>query len=179
MLAIMHERAWQPLASSTKNLAGVASAAMDDIDRAILHQLQLDGRMSNQDLADHVGLTPSPCLRRVRQLEAAGIITGYTALLDRVRAGCSYEPLVWVTLSEVTRASMTAFEEAVAEIPQVIEVLRMMGQPDYLLRIVSSGPDAFESLYIDRLAGLPFVQTLTSQLAMKVVKRSQVLPLTR
>ena len=172
----MHERERQPLASSATNLAGVAFPAMDQIDRAILYHLQRDGRISNQDLADKVGLTPSPCLRRVRQLEAAGVITGYTALLDRVRAGCAYEPLVWVTLSEVTRASMTAFEDAVADIPDVIEVLRMMGQPDYLLRVVSSGPSAFEMLYIDRLAGLPFVQTLTSQLAMKVVKRSQILP---
>ncbi len=135
--------------------------------------------MSNQDLADKVGLTPSPCLRRVRQLEAAGIITGYTALVDRVKARCAYEPLVWVTLTEVTRESMTRFEQAVAEIPQVIEVLRMMGQPDYLLRIVSANPDDFEGLYIDRLAGLPYVQTLTSQLAMKVVKRTQVLPIRR
>ena len=133
--------------------------------------------MSNQDLADRVGLTPSPCLRRVRQLEASGLITGYAAVVDRAKTGCAYEPLVWVTLSEVTRASMTAFEDAVAEVPQVIEALRMMGQPDYLLRVVTAGPDTFEALYIDRLAGLPFVQTLTSQLAMKVVKRSQVLPL--
>jgi DNA-binding Lrp family transcriptional regulator len=176
MHAMMHESRWQSLASSTNNLGGIAFSAMDQIDRAILHYLQRDGRISNQELADKVGLTPSPCLRRVRQLEAAGVITGYTALLDRERAGCAYEPLVWVTLSEVTRASMKAFEGAVAEIPDVIEVLRMMGQPDYLLRVVSSGPAAFEMLYIDRLAGLPFVQTLTSQLAMKVVKRSQVLP---
>jgi len=152
---------------------------VDDIDRAILYHLQRDGRLSNQDLADKVGLTPSPCLRRVRQLEAAGIITGYTAIVDRVKARLSYEPLVWVTLTEVTRESMTRFERAVAEIPQVIEVLRMMGQPDYLLRVVSSDPDDFEGIYIDRLAGLPFVQTLTSQLAMKVVKRTQVLPIRR
>lgn len=165
------------LARSARNVSGVASSAVDDIDRAILLHLQRDGRLSNQDLADRVGLTPSPCLRRVRQLEAAGYITGYTALIDRVKARCAYEPLVWVTLSEVTRSSMTQFERAVSEIPEVMEVLRMMGQPDYLLRVVSSGPDAFEALYIDRLAGLPFVQTLTSQLAMKVVKRSQILPL--
>ena len=149
---------------------------MDEIDRAILCQLQVDGRMANNELADRIGLSPSPCLRRVRNLEAQGVITGYTALLDRTAAGCAYEPLVWVTLSAVTRDSMTEFESAVAEIPEVIEVLRMMGQPDYLLRVVAADPGAFEALYIDRLAGLPFVQTLTSQLAMKVVKRTHVLP---
>jgi DNA-binding Lrp family transcriptional regulator len=149
---------------------------MDDIDRAILCQLQQDGRLANNELADRVGLSPSPCLRRVRNLEASGTISGYTALIDRDAVGCSYEPLVWVTLSAVTRESMTDFESAVASIPEVIEVLRMMGQPDYLLRVVAADPAAFESLYIDRLAGLPFVQTLTSQLAMKVVKRTHVLP---
>ena len=149
----------------------------DQIDRRLLSELQRDASLSQRELADRVGLTPSPCLRRVRQLEAMGMITGYTALVDRQMARRAYEPLVWVTLSEVTRSSMTQFERAVSEIPEVMEVLRMMGQPDYLLRVVSSGPDAFEALYIDRLAGLPFVQTLTSQLAMKVVKRSQILPL--
>lgn len=149
---------------------------MDSIDRSILFHLQRDGRQPNNQLADLVGLSPSPCLRRVRQLEADGVIQGYTALLDRRAVGCGYEALVWVTLSQVTRDSMTDFEDAVGEIDAIVEVLRMMGQPDYLLRVVSSGPSAFEMLYIDRLAGLPFVQTLTSQLAMKVVKRSQVLP---
>jgi DNA-binding Lrp family transcriptional regulator len=150
---------------------------VDDIDRAILYHLQTDGRLANNELADRVGLSPSPCLRRVRNLEQAGIISGYTALLDRRAAGMSYEPLVWVTLNEVTRTSMTAFEDAIGEIPEVIEALRMMGQPDYLLRVVTADPDAFETLYIDRLAGLPHVQTLTSQLAMKVVKRTHVVPI--
>jgi DNA-binding Lrp family transcriptional regulator len=149
---------------------------MDDIDRAILYHLQRDGRLANNDLAERVGLSPSPCLRRVRNLEAAGIISGYTAVLDRRATGFTYEPIVWVTLNEVTRASMTAFEGAITEIPEVIEALRMMGQPDYLLRILAADPDAFEALYIDRLAGLPHVQTLTSQLAMKVVKRTHVVP---
>lgn len=151
---------------------------MDQIDRDIMFHLQIDGRMANNDLADRVGLSPSPCLRRVRNLEAAGLISGYTALIDRDRAGCGYEPLVWVTLSMVTRASMAEFEAAVDGIPAVIEVLRMMGQPDYLLRVVTADAEAFESLYFDTLAGLPHVQTLTSQLAMKVVKRSHQLPIT-
>ena len=132
--------------------------------------------MANNELADRVGLSPSPCLRRVRNLERDGIIAGYTAVLDRQRTGLTYEPLVWVTLSTVTREAMIDFEAAVDEVPEVVEALRMMGQPDYLLRIVTSDGDAFEALYIDTLAALPHVQTLTSQLAMKVVKRSHVLP---
>jgi DNA-binding Lrp family transcriptional regulator len=127
-------------------------------------------------LAERVGLSPSPCLRRVRNLERRGIIAGYAAILDRAKAGLGYEPLVWVTLTMVTREAMVEFEQALRNVPEVIEALRMMGQPDYLLRIVTRDADAFESLYIDTLAALPNVQTLTSQVAMKVVKRSQALP---
>ena len=154
----------------------VASNAMNSTDYAILDQLQQDGRIANNELADRIGLSPSPCLRRVRILEAAGVILGYTALLDRAALGRAYEPLVWVTLSEITRDSMSTFETAVQEIPDVIEVLRMMGQPDYLLRVVTADPASFETLYIERLARLPHVQTLTSQLAMKVVKRTHRAP---
>ncbi|MEM9563686.1 MAG: Lrp/AsnC family transcriptional regulator [Actinomycetota bacterium] len=149
---------------------------MDSIDRDILYQLQADGRLANNELADRVGLSPSPCLRRVRNLEADGTIAGYTAILDRQRAGLTYEPLVWVTLATVTREAMVEFEVAVQDVGEVVEALRMMGQPDYLLRIVTADAEAFEALYIDTLAALPHVQTLTSQVAMKVVKRSHVLP---
>jgi DNA-binding Lrp family transcriptional regulator len=149
---------------------------MDVIDRAILFQLQEHGRLANNELAERVGLSPSPCLRRVRNLERTGVIAGYTAILDRTRAGLGFEPLVWVTLSVVTREAMVSFEEALQSVPEVVEVLRMMGQPDYLLRIVTADADAFESLYIDTLTALPNVQTLTSQVAMKVVKRSHTLP---
>jgi Lrp/AsnC family leucine-responsive transcriptional regulator len=150
---------------------------VDSIDRSILYQLQLDGRQQNNALADRIGLSPSPCLRRVRQLEADGVIEGYTALLDRRAVGCGYEALVWVTLDKVTRESMTAFESAVQRLDAVVEVLRMMGQPDYLMRVVASDADAFEAVYIDHLAELPHVKTLTSQSAMKVVKRTHVLPI--
>ena len=99
---------------------------MDGIDRAILGHLQRNGRMANNELADRVGLSPSPCLRRVRNLERDGLITGYSAVLDRDAVGCSYEPLVWVTLSLVTRDSMLEFEAAVEAVSQVVEVSRMM-----------------------------------------------------
>lgn len=152
-------------------------SAVDDIDLAILCQLQRNGRIPNNELADAVGLSPSPCLRRVRNLEASGVITGYTAILDRDAVGCRYEPIVWVTLNTVTRASMLAFEAAIDDIPEIVEAARMMGQPDYLLRIVTTDDDTFETLYIERLANLPHVQKLTSQLAMKTVKRTHELPI--
>ncbi|MGI9594808.1 MAG: Lrp/AsnC family transcriptional regulator [Acidimicrobiales bacterium] len=149
---------------------------MDEIDQAILCQLMANGRLPNNELAEKVGLSPSPCLRRVRNLEDAGVIAGYAAIVDRAATGCSYEPLVWVTLTSVTREVMVDFERAVNRVPAIVEVLRMMGQPDYLLRVVTPDAEAFETLYFDVLAGLPNVQTLTSQIAMKVVKRTHELP---
>jgi DNA-binding Lrp family transcriptional regulator len=149
---------------------------VDDIDRAIIVELQHNARLSNIELADRVGLTASPCLRRVKQLETSGVIRGYTALIDPAVIGRSYEPLVWVTLSRVTRESLSEFENAVQEVDDVVEAMRMMGQPDYLLRIATANADSFEALYMDHLASLPHVQTLTSQLAMKIVKRSHSVP---
>jgi len=145
---------------------------VDAIDRAIISELQQHGRLSNLELADRVGLTPSPCLRRVKHLESSGVIEGYTALVDPRAIGRAFEPLVWVTLSVVTRESLSAFEAAVLDIDDVIEAMRMMGQPDYLLRVATADADSFEALYMDHLARLPHVQTLTSQLAMKTVKRA-------
>src|SRR4051812_43394748 len=149
---------------------------MDDIDHAIIVELQRDGRVTNLELADRIGLTASPCLRRVKQLETSGVIRGYTALVDPTAIGRSYEPLVWVTLSKVTRESLSEFENAVQAVDDVVEAMRMMGQPDYLLRIATANADSFESLYMDHLASLPHVQTLTSQVAMKTVKRSHSVP---
>ena len=149
---------------------------MDHIDRAIIVELQRNGRLTNIELADRVGLTPSPCLRRVKQLESSGVIRGYTALIDPRTLGRAYEPLVWVTLSRVTRESLSEFENAVQEVDDVVEAMRMMGQPDYLLRVATTDADSFEALYMDHLAALPHVQTLTSQLAMKTVKRSHAVP---
>ena len=144
---------------------------MDQIDHAIIGELQRNGRLTNIELADRVGLTPSPCLRRVKVLEQSGIIRGYAAIIDSAAIGRAYEPLVWVTLAKVTRDSLSEFELAVEAIDDVVEAMRMMGQPDYLLRIQTANAETFEALYMDHLAALPHVQTLTSQMAMKSVKR--------
>lgn len=148
---------------------------MDEIDRAILFQLQADGRLANNELADRVGLSPSPCLRRVKRLEASGTIQRYAAIVDPAAIGRAYEVLVWVTLREVTRASMATIEERFAELGEITEAFRMMGQPDYLVRIAVADAAAFESFYIDTLAALPGVQTLTSMTTMKTIKRHQPL----
>lgn len=149
---------------------------MDEIDRAILYHLQRDGRLANNDLADRIGLSPSPCLRRVRQLEERGIIVGYSARLDPEAVGRGFEALVWVTLTEINHASMRSFEEAVVAVDDVVSVERMYGQPDYLLRVAVAGRREFERCYDEHLATLPFVRGITTQLTMNTVKRSTALP---
>jgi DNA-binding Lrp family transcriptional regulator len=148
---------------------------MDKIDREILFQLQQDGRLANNELADRIGLSPSPCHRRVRNLEANGTIQRYTAIIDAQAVGRGYEVLVWVTLKEVTRASMAAIEEQFETLDDVTEAFRMMGQPDYLIRVAVADSAAFETFYIDTLAALPQVQTLTSMTTMKTIKRNRPL----
>ena len=148
---------------------------MDKIDREILFQLQQDGRLANNELADRIGLSPSPCHRRVRNLEVNGTIQRYTAIIDPHAVGRSYEVLVWVTLKEVTRASMAAIEEQFEALDEVTEAFRMMGQPDYLIRVAVADSAAFEAFYIDTLAALPQVQTLTSMTTMKTIKRNRPL----
>jgi len=146
---------------------------MDKVDREILYQLQVNGRLPNNELADLVGLSPSPCHRRVRLLEASGVIRRFTAVLDPLLIGRGYEVLVWVTLREVTRAAMAEIEERFEALEEITEASRMMGQPDYLIRVCLADAAAYESFYIDTLAALPHVQTLTSMTTMKTIKRNQ------
>jgi len=148
---------------------------MDQIDRDILFHLQQDGRLPNNELADRVGLSPSPCHRRVRNLEAAGTIQQYIAVVDPRAIGRSYEVLVWVTLTKVTRSSMAEIEDRFEDLDEVTEAFRMMGQPDYLVRVAVADAAAFETFYIDTLAALPHVQTLTSMTTMKTIKRHRPL----
>ena len=151
------------------------SNAMDKVDRAILYHLQVDGLLPNNELADLVGLSPSPCHRRVRLLETSGVIQRFTAVLDPQLIGRGYEVLVWVTLREVTRAAMAAIEEEFQALEEITEASRMMGQPDYLIRVCVADAAAYETFYVDVLAALPQVQTLTSMTTMKTVKRHQPL----
>ena len=106
----------------------------DEIDCRILNVLQRDGRISNQDLADQVGLSPSPCLRRMRQLESAGVIQRYVALVDLAAVGQGLQVIVEVRLDRQTSASVAAFEKEILKYPQVLECYLMAGDWDYVLR---------------------------------------------
>jgi Lrp/AsnC family leucine-responsive transcriptional regulator len=150
---------------------------MDKIDREILRQLQEDGRMSNLDLARTVGLSPTPTLRRVRQLERSGAIRGYRAIIDPEAVQRSFQVLVWVDLVQGTREIIEAFESALLDIPDVIEAQRLFGEPDYLLRVAVRDSAEYEHLYTNRLAALPGVRKARSQIGMKTIRQGLTLPI--
>ena len=149
---------------------------MDDLDRRILAELQRDGRISLTELAERVQLSASPCHRRLRALEAAGIITGYRAEIDAHAVGLGFEALVFVTMNSSDAVVLADFEAAVLRLPNVLQAERLFGEPDYLLRIVSRDLAAFQALYDTRLGELPGVQRLTSTLVMKHVATDRPLP---
>ncbi|MEO3723542.1 Lrp/AsnC family transcriptional regulator [Pseudomonas syringae] len=150
---------------------------MDRIDQKILAELQADGRLSITELADRVGLSLSPCHRRVRALEESGVIVGYRAQLAPAALGLNFSAMVFVTLREGNRQAVEAFEDSVTQIPQVVEAQRLFGEPDYLLHVVARDLPAFQLLYDERLSSLPNVQRLTSTLVMKRVIQDRSLPL--
>jgi DNA-binding Lrp family transcriptional regulator len=148
---------------------------MDAIDRSILRELQADGRLTNQELAARVGLTPSPCLRRVRQLEDDGVIQTYRAVVDPVAVGRGFEVFASVEVRR-DRESVAAFEAEVRSTPDVVEAYRLYGSPGSLLRIAVADSDAYERFWTDRLIALPGVSDVNSQMIMKRIKTPQGVP---
>ncbi|MBD9614481.1 MULTISPECIES: Lrp/AsnC family transcriptional regulator [unclassified Pseudomonas] len=150
---------------------------MDRIDRKILSELQKDGRLSVTELAERVGLSLSPCHRRVRALEESGVLLGYRAQLDPTALGLNFSAMVFATLREGDRKAVEAFETALVDIPQVVDAQRLFGEPDYLLHVITQDLPAFQRLYDESLSTLPNVQRLTSTLVMKRVVQDRPLPL--
>ncbi|MFB7224044.1 Lrp/AsnC family transcriptional regulator [Streptomyces sp. NPDC002596] len=149
---------------------------MDALDRKILTELQFDGRLTITELAARVKLSVSPCHRRLRDLEREGAIRGYRAVVDPAAVGLNFEALVFATLRWEDADTVTAFEEAVAAVPHVLQAQRLFGEPDYLLRVATADLAAFQELYDQQLARLPGVQRLTSTLVMKNVIDDRPLP---
>jgi DNA-binding Lrp family transcriptional regulator len=149
---------------------------MDAIDRKILAELQADGRLTITELAQRVGLSLSPCHRRLRELERSGAIRGYRAIVDAAAVGLGFEALVFVTMRQEDRETLLSFEAALASIPNVVQAQRLFGDPDYLLRIVTADLGAYQRLEDDSLSALPGVQRLNSTLVMKQVVRDRALP---
>src|SRR5262245_28838344 len=150
---------------------------MDELDRAILRQLQTDGRLTNVELAERVRLSPSPCLRRVRALETAGIIRGYRADVDPVAVALGFEVTVHVELSLKDRATVEAFEAQIATFDEVVECRRMFGVPDYVVLVRVADQAAYEAFYMGRMAELPGLARVNSQFTMKLVKGGGALPI--
>ncbi len=150
---------------------------MDTLDRKILSELQRDGRLSVTELAERVGLSLSPCHRRVKALEASGAIRAYRAQINPASVGLEFSSLVFVTFRDITQSVLRAFEEAVIAIPEITEARRLFGDPDFMLEVMTKDLPAYQRLYDDRLTALPGVQRLTSTLIMKDVVRDRMFPL--
>ncbi|WP_020496557.1 Lrp/AsnC family transcriptional regulator [Sciscionella marina] len=149
---------------------------MDQIDHAILNQLRADGRLANNELAERVGLSPSPCLRRVRALEEAGVITGYHANIEPKELGKGLHVLLHVELAEQRGETVEAFEAAVQELEEVVACQRMFGSPDYLLHLAVRDIEDYEQAYMAKLTQLPGIARTTSQFTMKTVKSTPGFP---
>jgi len=147
---------------------------VDAIDREILALLQAEGRITLTELAERVRLSVSRCQRRVRDLEAAGAIRGYRAVVDPAMLGLGFEVLVFATLDRPD--AVPQFEAALAGIPQVVEAQRLFGEPDYLVRVVSADLASYQELYESVLIRLPGVRGLNSTIVMKQAVGPRPLP---
>ncbi len=151
---------------------------LDRYDREILRILQQDGRINNQDLADRIGLSPSPCLRRVRALEDGGLIQGYHAQLDPKALGLSLMALIHISMDKHTPERFQNFETEIARIPEVMECLLITGQTaDYQLKVVVADMDAFQVLLLDKITRIEGVTGVHSSFVLRRVVDKTALPL--
>ena len=148
---------------------------LDRMDYRILRHLQNDARLTNLELANEVGLSPSPCLRRVKALEDSGIIRRYVAILDAVAVGLPISAFINVSLRSQEREALEQFQERIADCPEVMECYLMTGNSDYLLRVVVPDLEAYERFLGDKLTRIPGVGNIQTSFALKpVVHRTQL-----
>ena len=149
---------------------------IDRIDRQMLRHLQQDGRISNQELADRVGLSPSPCLRRLRALEEAGIIAGYHTRLNAKQLGYTLMALIHISMDAHTPERFEHFDREIAAMPEVLECLLITGQEaDYQLKVIVPDMDAFQELLLNRITRIPGVTGVHSSFVLRrVVDRTDV-----
>ena len=150
---------------------------LDEIDRHILLALQRNGRLQNVELAKQVGLSPSPCLRRVRILEEAGVIERYVALLNASKIGMSLTVFVRVWLTGQDTDTVDCFTESVKKLSQVVECHLMAGDCNFLLRMVAADLDAYRRFQIEHLTRIKGVQSVKTEIPMQKIKLSTELPL--
>lgn len=149
---------------------------MDKIDRAILHELQLDGRLGNNTLAQRVSLSESACLRRVRRLEDNNFIRGYVGLVDQSSAGYPDNVFVRITLHSQQQDDLAAFEKEAKLLPEVMECYLMSGDADYLLRVIVADARDYERIHSQHLTRLPGVARVHSSFALRTVTKKTEIP---
>ncbi len=152
-------------------------SGLDAIDRRIVAALQADGRLSNVELADKVGLSPSPCLRRVRRLERDGYIDGYRAALRRDRVGLALSVFVGVKIDGHANERALTFEKAVVEMPEVVACHLVSGEADYILEVVVPDLADYQRFLVGKLLNLPIVREVRSNIAIQTLKAGAPLPL--
>lgn len=148
---------------------------LDRTDHHILHHLQKEGRLSNQDLADKVSLSPSPCLRRVRHLEELGVIKRYVAILDPIKVGVGLLAYVSIRLNKSNRGSGTPYSDFARDVqawPEVVECFAMSGEMDYLLRVQVASLEQFSRFAMDKLMQHPSVVDMRTSFAMQTIKET-------
>jgi Transcriptional regulators len=158
-------------------MAETAKFELGAMDRKILRALQADGRMTIQALAEKVGLSPSPALRRIRQLEAAGIISGYSANVEQKAVGLPVSVFISIKLERQRAHELDAFTAAIGRWPEVMECYLMTGQFDFLLRVVCADLGAYEQFLREKLTQVEGVASIESSFSLGAVKFSRVLPI--
>lgn len=154
------------------------TVVLDRYDERILEVLQNEGRISNQELADKIGLSPSPCLRRVKVLEDAGFITGYRALVDAKKLGLSMMALIHIAMDQHTPERFQAFDEAVKTIPNVLECLLITGQnADYQLKVVVKDLDDYQYLLLNHITKIQGVSGVHTSFVLRQVVNTTAIPL--
>ena len=150
---------------------------LDAIDQRIVGELQDNARLTNVELAARVGLSPSPCLARVRALEQSGVINRYVTLLDPAKHGLNVSMFIQVSLEKQIEPALEMFQAAISSFPEVMECYLMTGDSDYLLRVIVPDMQALEKFIVGRLSKTPGVANIRSSLALKQVKYKTALPL--
>jgi len=151
---------------------------LDRTDKRILQELQINGRISNQELADKVGLSPSPCLRRVKHLEESGIIEGYVALVNASKLGLKMMALIQVRMDRHTPERFGEFEQVISDYPQVLECILITGQTaDYQVKVIVGDMEEYQDFLLNKITPLPGVSDVHSSFVLRQVIYKTALPI--
>jgi len=150
---------------------------VDGTDLKILHELQRNAKLTNAELAERISLSPSPCLKRVKQLEKSGLINSYVALLNPASIGLNLNVFIFISLKAQGRKLLSEFEDRITSYDEVMECYLMTGEDDYLIRVAVPDVPALERFIVDKLSPMPEVEKIRSSMALKQVRYKTALPL--